>query len=227
MTVDINEPSQYASSSQIESEHLLTWLNGRANAICVHHDSGLQVLWSPEDGISIEDAILGFCKRNNIDLLKEIVSGCVEESVTVPEVEITEIGKLDKIDAEKLISLGWTEKVCYHGFNLFRALYEFGAVFEERITQHIPNENQECYLGYIADQDRFLIGFDTWPFDDDPDGTMEESDEGSYSVVKFQLSPTGYIHDIHPVEGMEPMFYKNNWKKLKELHPSLYDIRLD
>lgn len=55
-----------------EKEDMLTWLNGRATTIQVHHGGELVHLWAPEDEISIEDAILQFCKKHGIDMAKEI-----------------------------------------------------------------------------------------------------------------------------------------------------------
>ena len=51
---------------------LLTWLNGRSAKIHVYHGGELHLLWQPEDGTSIEDMIINFCKRHGIDIDKEV-----------------------------------------------------------------------------------------------------------------------------------------------------------
>jgi hypothetical protein len=53
--------------------HLLTWLNGRAADIYVHDKAAREpiLLWSPDDGISIEDAIVQFCNAHKIDIEAE------------------------------------------------------------------------------------------------------------------------------------------------------------
>lgn len=51
---------------------LMTWLNGRAEKIIVFHDNKKVLVWDNLMGISIEDAIIIFCKKNKIDILKEI-----------------------------------------------------------------------------------------------------------------------------------------------------------
>jgi hypothetical protein len=55
-----------------EKQDMLTWLNGRADKIMVHHDGELMLLWSPEDATSIEDMLAAFCKRHGIDMAEEI-----------------------------------------------------------------------------------------------------------------------------------------------------------
>ena len=54
------------------SADLLTWLNGRAIEIRVVHKSFPTLIWHPQDGITIEDSILIFADRNQIDIKKEI-----------------------------------------------------------------------------------------------------------------------------------------------------------
>jgi hypothetical protein len=53
-------------------EDMLTWLNGRAGAISVSHNGSIETLWAPGDATSIEDMILAFVERHNIDVEKEI-----------------------------------------------------------------------------------------------------------------------------------------------------------
>jgi hypothetical protein len=55
-----------------DSEGLLTWLNGRAAPIYVHHNGKKVLMYDPEDGISIEDSIEFFVKKHKINLIKEI-----------------------------------------------------------------------------------------------------------------------------------------------------------
>lgn len=210
-------------NEQTTDTDILTWLQGRCMKINIVTDTGEDaVVWSAEDGTSIADMVLGYCKENNIDVLQEINSACVE---TPSKVELTKLDSYSKDEAEKLISAAWTEGVEYRGLNIYKVLYTTDAIWQESITRHIPDDHQECYLGYIADEDRFLVGFDTWPFEGD--GYCEEADEGSYSVVSFKLHPSGFLTNIEPVPEMEPMFYKNNRRVLRERHPTLYDIRLD
>jgi hypothetical protein len=51
---------------------MLTWLNGRASKIYVHHEGRRHLLWQPEDGTSIEDMIIHFCDKHGIDMDKEV-----------------------------------------------------------------------------------------------------------------------------------------------------------
>ena len=143
-------------------------------------------------------------------------------------IDLVDVGTLTKAEAEKQISAGWTEGVVYRGMNVFDTLYDNGSIWVAT-EKFLPESNQECYLGYIAEQDRFVVGFDTWPVEDEHcDGcNCSVSEEGSASVLSFTLTLQGKIENMQPVSGMESMFYSYNWKKLKELHPSLYDIRLD
>jgi hypothetical protein len=145
----------------------------------------------------------------------------------VTVIDVANIGNLAHEEAEKQISAGWTEGVMYRGLNIFDVVYNNGAIFSAA-EPFIPEENQECYLGYIAEQDRFVVGFDTWPFDEaECCGPATDPDPGKQSVLFFHLTPKGDIISVTPVPDMDRMFYARNLKKLHELYPSLYDIRLD
>ena len=58
-----------------EKEDMLTWLNGRLKELVVDHDGKEVNIWRPEDATSIEDMILRFCERNNINMAKEARGG--------------------------------------------------------------------------------------------------------------------------------------------------------
>jgi len=207
-------------NEQATDNDILAWLQGRCMKINIVSDTGEDaVVWSAEDGTSIADMVLGYCRENNIDLLKEINSGCIET------VELTTAtGSREEIEAK--INDCWADGIRYKGLDVFQALYANNdgedGVYHPNILRHLPGDDfqqhyQECYLGYLADQDRFLVGFDTWP----------EEDEDTYSVFSFKLTDAGKVTQVEPVPGMEPTFYRNNWKALKERYASLYDIRLD
>lgn len=70
---DWKEPSELPFLE--EKQDMLTWLNGRALLIVVMHDGKPEILWCAEDATSIEDMILNFCRKHNIDMAKEIEGG--------------------------------------------------------------------------------------------------------------------------------------------------------
>ena len=51
----------------------LTWLNGRACPISIIHEGAPVILWTPEDDISIEDAINRFTQERGIDIYRDPV----------------------------------------------------------------------------------------------------------------------------------------------------------
>lgn len=146
--------------------------------------------------------------------------------------DLLEIGNLTRAEAEKRIGDCWGDispnGVMYRGNNVFSVLYDEGDIFEVA-EPFIPEDNQESYLGYLADEDRFIVGFDTWPREEaeyDHLGCYE-SEDTKVSALFFKLTPEGKITSVEPVPGMGPMFYDGNKEKLEKKYPSLYHIRLD
>lgn len=63
-------------NENLTSQDAMTWLNGRVTSpIAVRHKGENHVLWTVErarsEGLTIEDAIVEFCNRNNINIEKE------------------------------------------------------------------------------------------------------------------------------------------------------------
>jgi hypothetical protein len=124
-------------------------------------------------------------------------------------------------------SLAWVD-VTYDGASVFEVVYQSDAIWEAT-AELVTEENQECYLGYITDQDRFIVGFDTWEAEDDGFGWRDPDKGNKASVLSFVLHQ-GKIIDVRSVSGMNPMFYgtgNSNLKMLHERFPTLFDIRLD
>ena len=73
---------QLQTPQQVSDTDILTWLQGRCIFLDVVSGQGVRgqdtTIWHAEDGISIADAVIAYCDQNNIDLLAEIASGCVE-----------------------------------------------------------------------------------------------------------------------------------------------------
>lgn len=87
------------------------------------------------------------------------------------------------------------------------------------IEHHITKANQECYMGYDPDSDRFFMGFDTWP----------SEGEGWQNIISWQYNQEYGVYDVKPVGSCARLMY-GCYGALAELHdryPNLLDLRLD
>ena len=84
--------------------------------------------------------------------------------------------------------------------------------------EHLPSEQQECYLGYDKNNDKFIVGFDVWL--DDEDATFK-------NVLTFSCDSAGNLHHFAPHGDYGRMFYNDAYQSLHDEFPNLIDLRLD
>ena len=121
------------------------------------------------------------------------------------------------------INKAWPE-VAYKGQALFPLLYGDNEKITAKCTDALPEEFQECYVGYDPDKDIFIMGFDTWPDEVDDDEDCCEGD----NIFMFRLNEiTGEATEVDAMSSVNRMFYSGNLKQLHNKFPNLLDIRLD
>tara|TARA_Y100001935_G_scaffold227488_1_gene205830 strand:+ start:329 stop:754 length:426 start_codon:yes stop_codon:yes gene_type:complete len=133
--------------------------------------------------------------------------------------ELTDI-KADNLDrqvVEQQVSQAWPDGVLYHGASIFGLAYVSGEVENACREKGLPDECQECFLGYQPSTDRFLMGFDVWPGEE----------EYLPSAYWFSMdADTGKASNFEPLRGLDNLFYKS-YPELQQKHPDLIGVRLD
>lgn len=119
-------------------------------------------------------------------------------------------------DKQDVTPMNWPY-VTYLGTYIFDLIYNDDHAIPKAFGHWLCSEWQECYLGYIADGECFVIGFDTWP----------DAGESDYNVFRFSISH-GTIHAVEPIDVPGRMvYYDRQLPVLHAMYPSLIDLRLD
>lgn len=153
-------------------------------------------------------------------------------------IELTEIAHLRKDEVEKSISKSWPQEPHYRGKEVFGHIYGFsradGQGIEGAVTalDLLPQDYQECYLGYLPSEDAFILGFDAW--EDECDCCYDFHCGASSGGVHFGVFKVKMHADMSfgvakpiPKYGCQ-MFYSDHvYKQLRADHPDLIDMRLD
>lgn len=123
------------------------------------------------------------------------------------------------------------EDLVYNGVEFFNSIYMQKLVVFASEKLNIGELGQECYLGYVPEQDLFISGWDTWEdecYDEEEqlyaNGSGDKTPEGCVALIKF-INDEFIVIDTLGYGGEK--FYKNKYKQMKEKYPTLIDIRLD
>jgi hypothetical protein len=138
---------------------------------------------------------------------------------TNPTIEITEIAKLPKKEAQHVLSEHYANNLTYKNMEFFDKIYMGIIVRKAQELLNInDNNSQECYLGYIPNTDTFVSGWDTW---------QEDNGTSYYCIAMIKVDNNGYPtgHILKPYKGM---FYSDDhYDTIRKQFPTLIDIRLD
>jgi hypothetical protein len=112
----------------------------------------------------------------------------------------------------------WPDGVLYNGQSIFEIVYNDHSFIGDTFADELCSQWQECYLGYVKDEDFFIVGFDTWP----------DSGETRNNIFRFELTATGRPRGVEVLGSNGRMFYSDkNLSTLHTAYPSLIDVRLD
>ena len=150
-------------------------------------------------------------------------------------IELTDIQS--KAEAEPAISAAWPAEPHYRGKSVFESIYGYGQMpsdgrsIEAAVVEAdlLPDEYQECYLGYLPEEDAFVIGFDAWASEDE----WEDSSD-RYGIFKVKVHADGTMGVVTPIEAYGcGMFYgtgpgrESRYAELRRDFPGLINMRLD
>lgn len=118
---------------------------------------------------------------------------------------------------------------------IFNAIYEDSGCFldkAEKVIEEYGDKyyNQECYCGYSASKDVFLMAFEGSKTEEyeNYDGEEEEADVPLSVVVSGKFDPkTSRWSNVKEDEEYDAMFYGGAHKHLTRKYPDLVGIRLD
>jgi hypothetical protein len=154
--------------------------------------------------------------------------------------EITNTKGMDVKQAEDKIRKHYHDDLTYHGVEFFETVYMGAIIAAAAKALDVTRFDQECYLGYLPDDDVFISGWDTV-------GSEDEDDDDVYSDKKNEALGSFVI--LKPIDGGFTRFVKfenegvggevgkgfydrrlgrvSTYKALKKEFPNLVDIRLD
>lgn len=116
------------------------------------------------------------------------------------------------------LSDAWPDGVLYNGLSIFEVIYNDDDCIKDTFGKKLCEDWQECYLGYVKDEDFFVMGFDTWP----------DRGEKRNNIFSFEMTASGRIKNVSIMATNGRMFYSDkNLSTLHEEYPSLVDVRLD
>jgi len=158
------------------------------------------------------------------------------------KIELLDVSKLEKIEAQKLIKDNYSDNLTYKGHDFFNDVYMsviynvaskelkigektdieeefYDSDADEYYTETISG--QESYLGYLPQEDIFISGWDM--FDDKVNTVYIKVDENLNGVViDYNFYGYGFFYDINQYGDN-----KSVYDKLHEKYLNLLDIRLD
>jgi hypothetical protein len=153
------------------------------------------------------------------------------------ELTVKENQDLPRAEIAALVSKAWPHQVFYRGKSVFGSIYGYDhpgddsrdIVAAVKETELLPDENQECYLGYLPSEDAFIVGFDAWKDDDHPFGWRGEDDGPSYGVFKVKVHADGTMGTVAALEayGCQHFYQDSVYKRLRASYTDLIDCRLD
>lgn len=146
--------------------------------------------------------------------------------------EVIEGSKVDVIDDPMKAKEAWPE-VTYRGIDVIDGVYP--AI--ERVVKPALEEKmlkgQEVYLGYLPDDDLFVIGYDLWPAQG---GDWEAT--SCYAVVEVHVqngrSANAVLKELD-ADSDYPLFYTRRkgggvggaYFSVKDVFPDVVDLRMD
>ncbi len=164
------------------------------------------------------------------------------------QVELTQVpeDKAAKKAFDKAVNEAWPE-VTYRGENVFKMFYEDELdrhlqkeLFEELKEHHDIRsiDGQESYLGYVPEEDFFVMGWDLWAEvkndwhnwqedEDDEYGEEEYYQEESIENMMVCKIEQGGPEEWYMLDIPAGRMYPNGIKALHDKYPGTVDVRLD
>jgi len=146
--------------------------------------------------------------------------------------EITDAKNFSKEEAQRKVNEHYHDRLTYKGQEFFDTIYVNRIIPAADDVLEVGRNGQECYLGYVADLDQFISGWDVSYLEDEDededDCPRSESTDPQGNWVLVAVLPVGLT--THEIGGCG-LFYSSaiisDYDKLHRNFPSLIDIRLD
>jgi len=190
---------------------------------------------------------------NNNMKLHNILEARYHQSDKIELTQAPKIPNAQKKDFDRAVNDKWVDGVEYRRQNVYEMIYksdlsgflqkELFSELHEKYEIH-SLDGQESYLGYVASEDTFVMGWDLWAEvkneyyawqDDDDEGEEEYYQEETIeNMMMFTIECTEDgdcgPEDWHMVDIPAGRMYgpkPNGYKAIHELYPSIVDVRLD
>jgi hypothetical protein len=176
--------------------------------------------------------VAAFFINNNMKLHQILEAKYAGDHGIIELTQAPRVPGAEKKQFDRLVNDGWTSKVEYRGENVFELVYgdELRDFLEREMRDYHEDKDrdfdgQESYLGYIPNEDAFVMGWDLWVSENDYYGGQEQIEDAE-NMMFFTLEGGG-IRDNHVISEGHGHMYPSGYRALHAMYPSIVDVRLD
>lgn len=119
--------------------------------------------------------------------------------------------------------------VTYRGVSIVMDIYDAIEKETRKKLRKSVGSFQECYLGYNAKDDTFVIGYDIWD-----QATISEEIGGAYFHVQVGVNEKAltvqvkeFYHRLNHPSKKKGLFYQQEYEEVHRVFPKILDLRLD